>query len=155
MSEVAHENTAMDSIETNEAENTKPDGGEVLPEGEKVDVKVKVVEPPKPNLPKDPKKIQIVAESYVAGPTEVVVPNGDGELTLYVHELGYMFVEELFNRAAASGGAHYPLAMVMAEAIEDSEGRKFTVDEIMRLKKEVSKPLLAAVISVNGLKEKN
>lgn len=104
-----------------------------------------------------PKKlgIQLSEASYTSAPTPVVVPNGDGELTLYVHELGHMEIEEMFAKAHASGGVKAPLPMIIAESVQDADGNKFTLDEVMRLKRSVSKPLLDAVIQVNGLKEKN
>lgn len=82
----------------------------------------------------------------------VLVPRGDGTLlTLHVRKLGYLEMTDLQLRARAQ--AMSPLTLLVAQAVEDEDGHRFTVEEVGRLRKDVAEPLTAAAIRINKVGE--
>ncbi len=90
-------------------------------------------------------KIKLADNNFVTARREIEVPNGAEKLKLYVREIGYMELQSL-----APTGQNIFTHMI-ALAVSDKHGNQFTFDEVQRLKKEVSEPLLKAVIEVNHL----
>lgn len=87
--------------------------------------------------------------SYVGGSVAVEVPNGEGKLTLYAHELGYLEVVKAYSKITS--GEENGIAMLVAASVADKDGNKFTLDEVIKLKKSVAEPLFDAVLKINTL----
>jgi len=92
--------------------------------------------------------IKLSDESYVSGPKEIEVPNGESPLKLYVHELGYLKAQQIY--ITANNDKKDALTALIVESIKDKDGNQFTYDEALSLKKPVSEALLNAVLEVNG-----
>lgn len=93
--------------------------------------------------------------AFVTGKQEVKVAHGDKELTFYANEIGYLASQTVGITAQKDG--KNGLALLVAESITDTEGNKFTYDEVMRLTKEFAEPLFEAVVKLHGFggEEKN
>jgi hypothetical protein len=89
------------------------------------------------------------AGSFADQRTPVVVKHGGEDLTLYVREIGYL--EKAALQVNASQGETFFLAALLAATVEDKDGNRFTYDEVLKLREDVSKPLFNAVIEVNRL----
>lgn len=89
--------------------------------------------------------------SFVSEKIPVEVPNGDKKLTLYVRELGYLEVTKAYSEQENI------LPRLIVAAVTDENGERFTLEEVLSLKKEVADPLIEAVLKVNssGREEKN
>lgn len=81
----------------------------------------------------------------------VEVPHGDGVLTLFVRELGYLELQEVYSQARLRGES--PLGLLVAAAVEDGDGRTFTYREAMALRREVAEPLFSGVTQIQRLGE--
>lgn len=80
---------------------------------------------------------------------EVQVPNGKETLSLFVKQVGYLQAQPILKKI--QDDKYHGLAELVAECVTDKEGNRFTTDEVHRLTSEVAKPLIAAVLEVNGL----
>ncbi len=92
---------------------------------------------------------------FVGDKKEIKVPYNEGELTLYVQELGFVEVQNKISAAVTTG--RNTIAALVAEVVSDKDGNKFTYEEVCNLKKKVAMPLFKAVsqaLGVNG-DEKN
>lgn len=95
--------------------------------------------------------MKLDASSFVANKKEVTVPNGEGTATLFVHELGYLQVMNIYRKFGDNNPDFLP--MMVVESVTDPEGNRFTIDEVRRLKKSVAEPLFDAVVEVNNIRE--
>jgi len=85
---------------------------------------------------------------------EVIVQVSGKPLTLYVKELSYLRIMDIYaNKKEGSSS----LACLIAASISDKDGNQFTIEEAMNLKKEIAEPLIEAVLKINSLSgaEKN
>jgi hypothetical protein len=99
--------------------------------------------------------ISLDKDSLAATRLEVEVPNGPGKVKLYANELGYLEAAHIY--AQIREGNKHGLAMLVAESVTDGAGNKFTLEEVLKLKRAVAKMLFEAVLKVNelGEQEKN
>jgi hypothetical protein len=80
----------------------------------------------------------------VAGARHPVdVPLGEGKITLFVRELGYLELQEVYAQARINGQS--ALGLLVASAVEDVDGNRFTYPEAMALRREVAAPLFSEV----------
>jgi len=98
-------------------------------------------------------KPQGLAAQFAAGMAEqrhaVSVPLGEGTVTLYVRELGYLAVQDVYARARISGQS--AIGLLVAAAVEGEGGERFEYDEVMRLREHVASPLFAEVARVQRI----
>lgn len=78
---------------------------------------------------------------------EIVIDNNGKKLTFYANAISYL---ENQNIGIAGARGKNSLAMLVAESITDAEGNKFTLDEVLKLKKEFAEPFLEAALEVNS-----
>lgn len=99
--------------------------------------------------------IKLADDSFVETKEPVMVPNGDGELQLFVRELGFMEIQSLYASASMKG--ENALARIVEQSVSDEAGNRFTYEEVMRLKQSVMEPLFKKVTEINHLNggEKN
>ena len=81
----------------------------------------------------------------------VDVPLGEGKVSLFVRELGYLELQELYAQARINGQS--ALGLLVAAAVEDADGNRFTYQEAMSLRKEVAAPLFTEVTRVQRMGE--
>lgn len=88
-------------------------------------------------------------ESFLGDEKEevILVCNGQ-ELKFYANALSYLENQNVGIRAAQGGMNGFSLLTAMC--ITDTEGNKFTYDEIQRMKEEFVKPLFDAAVRVNS-----
>ena len=89
--------------------------------------------------------INIGSGAFVSEREAVLVPSGDGFITLYAHALGCLHVTEIM------GTGEPWLVQLVAASIRDDDGHQFTIEEMRSLRKEVGDPLLSAVLKVNKI----
>lgn len=98
----------------------------------------------------------LTEKSYISGPVEFEVMNGDEAIKLYAHEISYFKQSELYAnaiaRAKTEGRSTYnALLEIAVESIADADGNKFTLDQMNRLRAPVARVILDKVMEVNGL----
>lgn len=96
------------------------------------------------------KTIDIGSDAFIRDREQVVVqrPSGDN-LTLYVRRLGYLEATDLWAKVKANGNTG--LIELVAAAVEDEDGNRFTPEEVALLRREIVQPLVKAVMDVNKL----
>lgn len=90
-----------------------------------------------------------LAGSFADQRTPVVVKHGGEDLTLYVREIGYL--EKAALQMKTSQDESFFLAALVAASVQDADGNRFTYEEVLNLRKDVSEPLFLAVIEVNRI----
>lgn len=91
------------------------------------------------------------ASSMATARQAVEIPRGEGTLTLFVRELGYLEMQEAYAQARANQQS--ALGLLVSLAVEDADGNRFTYAEAMRLRRDVSAPLFTEVARVNRIGE--
>ena len=81
----------------------------------------------------------------------VEVPRGEGTLTLFVRELGYLELQDVYAQARLRGES--ALGLLVATAVEDGDGNRFSYRDAMSLRREVAEPLFAAVTRIQRMGE--
>lgn len=100
----------------------------------------------------DPQKKPLLGEFAFVGsqPVAVQVPNGAEKVTLFVRELSYAESQGLYAEAARAKSVN-PFSHLVAASVQDKDGNRFTVDEVLQLKKEVAEPLFKQVLKFQGV----
>lgn len=88
---------------------------------------------------------------FAATRREITIQNGAKPLKLYAHELGYLAAVRLLGKVNSDPAA---FAELIAESVTDANGTKFTVEQVLTLKREVAEPLFDLVLEVNGLADR-
>lgn len=97
---------------------------------------------------------EVFADAFVSGRKEVKVPYKGETYTFFITPVGFVkatTIAAAFDQNNPAEDRTLGLASLMADAISDGEGRKFTPAEIGRLKKEIAEPLLQAFLETTGL----
>lgn len=96
------------------------------------------------------KTINIGGEAFIRDREQVVIPLPGGEnMTLYVRRLGYLETMNLLAKVRAVGSTGS--IELVAAAIEDEDGGRFTLEQVAALKQEVVEPMLDAALRVNRM----
>jgi hypothetical protein len=77
----------------------------------------------------------------------VNVKNGEAEFQFTASEVGFLAAQNIALRGLRGDNG---LALLVAEAISDAEGNKFTYEEVLSLREDISKAFLDATLRVNG-----
>ena len=78
---------------------------------------------------------------------EIIIESNGRKLTFYANAIGYL---ENQNIGVSGARGKNSLAMLVAESITDAQGNKFTLDEVLKLRKEFAEPFLEAALEVNA-----
>lgn len=101
------------------------------------------------------KQTQTLAGTFAASMATarhpIELPHGEGVITLFVRELGYLEIQEVYATARMSGQS--AMGLLVAAAVEDKDGNRFTIAEAMSLRREVAAPLFAEVAKVQRIGE--
>lgn len=98
----------------------------------------------------DKKTIEIGGDAFIRDREQVVIPLPGGEnITLYVRRLGYLEFMNLLAKVRASGSTGS--IELVAAAIENEDGGRFSIEEVALLKQEVVEPMLEAALRVNRM----
>lgn len=98
----------------------------------------------------DKKTIDIGGDAFIRDREQVVIPLPGGEnITLYVRRLGYLEFMNLLAKVRASGSTGS--IELVAAAIENEDGGRFSIEEVALLKQEVVEPMLDAALRVNRM----
>lgn len=89
-------------------------------------------------------------DSYVAKRKEFKIKHGGKDLTFIASEIGYLSAQNIGLRGSKGDNT---LALLVAESISDTEGNRFTYEEVQRMKEEVATPFLDAALEVNKKKD--
>lgn len=95
--------------------------------------------------------IALGGDAFITDREPVLIPSGDGFVTLYARRLGYLELQALIGRCKALGVSL--LIPLVVASIEDDDGNRFTDAEAGALRKEVAEPLFEAAMKVNKLGE--
>lgn len=87
----------------------------------------------------------VAKDTFADNKKEISIPGENGEVKLFVRELGYA---ELATHADKPDF----MARLVQASVSDDKGNQFTLDEVMRMRKNVATIIFSAVSEVNGFK---
>lgn len=93
----------------------------------------------------------VFAASMVTVRHPIELPAGEGTVTLFVRELGYLELQEAYATARITGQS--AMGLLVAVAVEDADGSRFTYAEAMSLRREIAAPLFADVAKTQRIGE--
>lgn len=100
------------------------------------------------------KKSILADDAYVSGKKEIVLDYKGEKLILFADEVGYLNIQHLAEKAKDQDLSF--LALLAAECISDSDGNKFTYEELTKLKQEFVEPIFKSLADLFHLDvEKN
>ncbi len=95
---------------------------------------------------------QFSRDGDFVGPRHAIkVPQGEGELELFVRELGYLELQDIYATARVMGKS--AIGLLVAACVEDVEGVRFSYDEVMQLRDRVSSVLFQKVAEIQRIGE--
>lgn len=95
---------------------------------------------------------QFTEKGDFVGPRHPVkIPRGKGELELFIRELGYLELQDIYATARVMSKS--AIGLLVAACVEDVEGVQFSYEEVMRLKDPISSTLFFKVAEIQRIGE--
>jgi len=92
-------------------------------------------------------------DGLISGKKEIVIKHQDKDVIFTANEVSYFTFQQLAIDADKENKVF--IAALVAESITAPDGTKFTYDEVMKLKRAVARPFIAAVAEVNNVGEQS